>query len=197
VKNDVRDAADLADLVRMGRLPEAWIAPPATRELQEVVRHRAKLVALRSGLKAGVHAVLAKQGVHIAVADLFGERGQVLLAVSPAGRRVPARVNSLCRLIGSFDFEIDTTAQRVAGHLARDPGYCAIGVIPGVGATLAAIFVAEIGDVHRFPSARQLCSWAGLTPRHRESDTCVRRGRITKQGSTLVPWSTLVTAVVC
>jgi hypothetical protein len=29
VKNDVRDAADLADLLRMGRLPEAWIAPPA------------------------------------------------------------------------------------------------------------------------------------------------------------------------
>ena len=29
VKNDVRDASDLADLLRMGRLPEAWIAPPA------------------------------------------------------------------------------------------------------------------------------------------------------------------------
>ncbi|MDQ3825203.1 MAG: transposase, partial [Actinomycetota bacterium] len=34
VKNDQRDAADLADLLRMGRLPEAWIAPPATRELR-------------------------------------------------------------------------------------------------------------------------------------------------------------------
>src|SRR5947209_19822168 len=45
VKNDERDAADLADLLRMGRLPEAWIAPPATRELRQLVRHRAKLVA--------------------------------------------------------------------------------------------------------------------------------------------------------
>ncbi len=35
----------------MGRLPEAWIAPPATRELRELVRHRAKLVGLRSTLK--------------------------------------------------------------------------------------------------------------------------------------------------
>ena len=51
VKNDVRDAADLADLLRMGRLPEAWIAPPATRELRELVRHRAKLVGLRSQLQ--------------------------------------------------------------------------------------------------------------------------------------------------
>jgi transposase len=59
VKTDARDAANLGDLLRMGRLPEAWLAPPAVREL---VRYRAKLVALRSGLKAQVHAVLAKQG---------------------------------------------------------------------------------------------------------------------------------------
>jgi transposase len=83
VKNDVRDASDLADLLRMGRLPEAWIAPPATRELRELVRHRAKLVALRSGVKAGVHAVLGQAGLHIPVTDLFGVRGQVLLAKAP------------------------------------------------------------------------------------------------------------------
>lgn len=35
VKNDVRDAIDLADLLRMGRLAQGWIAPPATRELRE------------------------------------------------------------------------------------------------------------------------------------------------------------------
>ncbi|MGI5509151.1 IS110 family transposase [Streptomyces sp. CA-106131] len=38
VKTDEKDAADLADLLRMGRLPEAWIAPPATRDLRELVR---------------------------------------------------------------------------------------------------------------------------------------------------------------
>jgi transposase len=40
VKNDVKDAADLADLLRMGRLPEAWIAPAAVRDLRELVRYR-------------------------------------------------------------------------------------------------------------------------------------------------------------
>lgn len=194
VKNDQRDAADLADLLRMGRLPEAWIAPPGTRELRELVRHRAKLVALRSGLKASVHAVLAKQGLHIPVTDLFGVRGRVLLGKAPLEGAYRARVNSLCRLIEGFDFEIDTFAQLVAGDLARDPGYRVIQVVPGVGATLAAIFVAEIGDVHRFTSARHLCSWAGLTPRHRESDTTVHRGPITKQGSTLVRWAAVEAA---
>src|SRR5664279_960480 len=76
VKNDQRDAADLADLLRMGRLPEAWIAPPATRELRELVRHRAKLVGLRSHCKAEVHAVLAKCGVQVLMTDLFSTFGQ-------------------------------------------------------------------------------------------------------------------------
>ena len=43
----------------------------------------------------------------------------------------------------------------------------------------------------RFRSAEALCSWAGLTPLHRESDTKVVRGRISKQGSKLVRWAAL------
>ncbi len=49
-----------------------WIAPAETRELRELVRYRAKLVAFRSGLKAQVHAVLAKAGVLIAVLTCSG-----------------------------------------------------------------------------------------------------------------------------
>jgi len=56
---------------------------------------------------------------------------------------------------------------------------------------LAALFVVEIGDVHRFPNPEALCSWAGVTPKHRESDVKVNRGRITKQGSALVRWGAI------
>jgi transposase len=56
---------------------------------------------------------------------------------------------------------------------------------------LAAVFVAEIGDVTRFANPARVCSWAGLTPRHRESDVVVRRGHIAKQGSTLVGWAAI------
>src|SRR6266567_4070530 len=73
--------------------------------------------------------------------------------------------------------------------LRDDVGYQAIQAINGVGKTMAAIFVAEIGDISRFPSPDRLCSWAGLTPKHRESDVKVRRGKITKQGSALVRWA--------
>jgi hypothetical protein len=58
-----------------------------------------------------------------------------------------------------------------------------------VGATFAAVFVVEIGDIGRFARPAQLCSWAGLTPTHHESDTTVVRGHVTKQGSRLVRWA--------
>ena len=51
------------------------------------------------------------------------------------------------------------------------------------------MFVAEIGDVTRFQSAPKLTCWAGMTPKHHESDTHVHRGAITKQGSRLVRWA--------
>ena len=38
----------------------------------------------------------------------------------------------------------------------------------------------------RFSTAGRLCSWAGLTPRHRESDVKVTRGHVTKQGSRML-----------
>ena len=83
VRNDEPDAADLADLWRMGRLPEPWIAPTACRELRGWVRHRAKLVGLRSNLKCQLHAVLAGAGVQVGMSDLFSVGGQDLLAWSP------------------------------------------------------------------------------------------------------------------
>jgi len=189
VKNDERDATDLVDLLRLGRLAEAYIAPPALRELAELVRHRAKLVALRSGLKARLHALLAKEGVTVAVRDLFGVGGRVLLAEVPLGAAYRARVTSLLGLIDHFDAEIENFATNLDVALGDDVGYRAVQTIPGVGPVLAAIFVAEIGDVSRFPGPAQLASWAGLTPRHRESDTHVSRGHITEQGSRLVRWA--------
>jgi transposase len=189
VKTDARDSTNLAELLRMDRLPEAWLAPPAIRELRELVRYRAKLVALRSGLKAQVHAVLAKQGVRVSMSDLFGVAGTRLLNELRLERAYALRVTSLRSLIAAYDQEITMLGREVSSALAGDVGYLAIQAIPGVGPVLAAVFVAEIGDVHRFAGAPQLCSWAGLTPRHRESDTTVRRGPITKQGPRLVRWA--------
>jgi transposase len=126
VKNDELDAADLADLLRMGRLPEAWIAPPATRELRGWVRHRAKLVALRSSLKSQVHAVLAGAGIHVPMSDLFGPGGQHLVAAAQVSVESRSRVNSALRLINSLDVEIELFGKLVANRLREHPGFRAL-----------------------------------------------------------------------
>jgi transposase len=191
VKNDVRDAADLADLLRMGRLPQAWIAPPAVRDRRELVRHRHKLVGMASSVKAQVHAVLAKCGIPVTVSDLFGVAGSTYLGNLSLPPVYRSRVDSQLRVLAALEGEIDRFDALIAAEFATDPGYRAIQRIGGIGPVLAAVLVAELGDVTRFPGPAQVCSWAGVTPRHRESDQTVHRGRITKQGSRLVRWAAI------
>ena len=131
VKNDQRDAADLADLLRMGRLPEAWIAPPATRELRGWVRHRAKLVGLRSSLKCQVHGVLAHAGMLGADERPVRCRGPATAGRTVDGRAVVDRVPVPAglraaghRRAGVRDRVVHQAGQRPVAHrprLPRDP----------------------------------------------------------------------------
>jgi transposase len=191
VKNDERDATDLIDLFRLGRLPEAWIAPPEVRELRELVRYRFRLVGWRSALKAQVHAVMAKNGVLPTRFDMFGPGGTAQLDALELPPAFDQRLRSTRGLIANLDTEVAIVEREVHQLLRGDPGYEAIQRLHGVGKVLASVFVAEIGDVHRFPTAKSLCSWAGMTPRHHESDIKVVRGRVTKQGSRLVRWAAI------
>jgi transposase len=189
VKNDVRDANDLVDLLRLGRLAEAWVAPHEVRELRELVRYRAKLVRLRSGLKAQVHALMGKHGVLPARVDMFGPGGTAQLDALELPDAYAWRLKSLRQLVRTYDTEVGRLDRTIAKQLAGHHGYRAIQAIDGVGPVIAAVMVAEIGDVTRFPTPDHLCSWAGLTPKHRESDDKVRRGAISKQGSRLLRWA--------
>jgi transposase len=99
------------------------------------------------------------------------------------------KVASLRQLIGWLTSEITVLEQVTADLLAGHDGYRAVQQLPGIGPVLGAVIVAEIGDITRFRHPARLCSWAGLTPRHYESDTTVIRGRITKQGSPMLRWA--------
>lgn len=165
----------LADLLRLGSLPESWVAPPGLRELRELVRYRHKLVNMRSSLKAQAHAVMAKEGVLPAMTDMFGPGGQDLLDEMDLAGAYRIRMESLRELMSAFNTEIAALEREVHDVLKDHAGYNAVQAIDGVGRVFGSIFVAEIGDVHRFPGPAQLCSWAGLTPKHHESDTTVHR----------------------
>lgn len=189
VKTDAIDARTLAQLLRSGMLPEAYVAPRELRDLRELLRHRATLTRMRSAVKNRVHAILAKHGIIHQHADLFGKGGRRFLAdleLRDAPRR---RLDSLMALIDDFDREIADTTREIEQRAREDDRVDVLCQIRGVGRYTALLIIAEIGDVTRFPTARHVCSWAGLAPTVRSSDGKARLGHISRQGSPALRWA--------
>lgn len=87
----------------------------------------------------------------------------------PLGGPYTQRVILLLELIDVLDSHEARFVGLIAAELRGHRGYTVIQELPGVEPTLSAVFVAEVGDVHRFADPAHLCSWAGPTPKHRES----------------------------
>ncbi len=172
-------AAILAQLLRADLLPEAWIAPPAVRQLRALLRHRASLVRLGTQLRNRIHAVAADHGYDRAASYWTGPgRGWLAELDLPAASReivtdCLAVIDGLAPVIERIDGELHQRAK--AG-----PRVTVLTALPGVGEFTALVMLAEIGGITRFASARKLGSWARLTPTVRGSDLTVRHGHISK-----------------
>jgi transposase len=188
LKNDKAGAAILAQLLRADLLPEAWIAPPAVRQLRALLRHRASLVRVGTQQRNRIHAVAADHGYDRSASYRAGPgRGWLAELDLPAASReivtdCLAVIDGLAPLIDRIDGELHARAK-------ADPRVKALRTLPGVGEFTALVMVAEIGDISRFGSARKLAAWAGLTPTVRGSDLKVRHGHISKQGSAWLRWA--------
>jgi transposase len=132
---------------------------------------------------------MAKLGIPVTCTDIFGVWGNTWLDGLALPQPYAGKLASLRSLAAQLTTEI-TLLEKVLGDLLEHhDAYHALRQLPGIGKVLAAVIVAEIGDITRFPHPARLCSWAGLTPRHRESDLKVARGHITKQGSKILRWA--------
>jgi transposase len=189
VKTDAVDARTLAHLLRAELLPEAYVAPRELRDLRDLLRQRVVLTQMRTALKNRVHALIARQGIQRAHADLFGAGGRRFLDDLQLRPDPRARLEALLRLIADFDREIDALAHEIDRRAKHDPRVDVLRQIYGVGRYLGMLIVAEIGAIERFPSARHLCAWAGLTPTVRSSDARARLGHISHQGSAALRWA--------
>jgi transposase len=187
LKNDKVDAHILAQLLRADLLPEAWIAPPAVRQLRALLRHRIQLVRLRTLLRNRIHAVLADHGHHRTEGcwSAPGRGWLAMLELPPASREV---IEDCLAMIDAVQAPIDRLDVEVRAHAKADPRVKTLTQLPGVGPLTALVILAEIGDINRFGSARKLAAWAGLTPTVRGSDSTIRHGHISKQGSTWLRW---------
>jgi len=189
VKTDAVDARTLAHLLRADLLPEAYIAPRELRDLRDLLRHRVALTRMRSALKNRVSAILAKNGIQRPYSDLFGPAGTRFLAELELREGPRRRLDSTLALIADFTREIDATSREIDARAKDDPYVEVLCQIRGVGRYIAMLVIAEVGDITRFPNARRLCSWAGLTPTVRSSDGKARLGHISSQGSPALRWA--------
>jgi transposase len=187
LKDDKVDARTLAHLLRADLLPEAWLAPQQVRDQRALLRHRAALVRVATMLKNRVHAVLADRGIRVPE-RLWTTAGRAWLAdldLPAVQRRI---VDDCLGLVDQLTPVVARLERDLRDHARPDPRVQALAALPGIGMITAMTLAAEIGDIGRFPTARKLCAWAGLTPAVRNSDRKVRHGHITKQGSPWVRW---------
>jgi len=92
-------------------------------------------------------------------------------------------------------YEIGGASKKVQQLAEDDQDSMLLMTIPGVGYYSALLIKSEIGDVKRFPSAKQLCSYAGLVPSTYASGNVCYHGHITKQGSRWLRWILIEAAI--
>jgi transposase len=155
----------------------------------EVNRIQKTLEGANIKLAAVATDVLGKSGREIPDALVAGTTEAALLADLAKGRlraKLPELERALAGRFGAhqrfllaqqlahLDF-LDETVERVGAEIAeRLLPFVAelerLDTIPGVGRRTAEILLAEVGtDLHRFPTAAHLASWAGMCPGHHES----------------------------
>lgn len=188
IKTDKIDATTLAHLLRADLVPPAYIPPRAVRDTREILRYRASLVRLRVQVKNKIAAILGKTGVRPPTKTAFGVKSRRFLATVPVRPCYRVELDGYLRLLESLTAEIRTVTQQVDAQAQADPQAQLLCTMPGIGAYSALLILSEIGDVHRFPDSRHLCSYAGLVPSVHASGGKTRLGRLTRQGSSWLRW---------
>jgi transposase len=185
VKTDRRDSEILAHLFQAGFLPECYVPPLEVDRMRSVVRERQDLGRKAALVKNQVHALVTRNlldGEMQGITDWFGVKGLRTLTTLPLGsedRAVLARSLRQLSYLASQEQEL----QRELAQLAVErEDVRMLMTIPGVDYYTAVALVAEIGDIRRFPTKRELASYAGLVPRADNSGDHVSWHRRVKPG---------------
>lgn len=188
VKNDKIDSRILAHLLRAELLPLSYVPSKPIRMQRELLRYRASLVKAQTGIKNRIHAILAKNNITHNFSDLFGKQGKDFLKSLSLGEIYRMALNGYLSILDELEEQIKAVNKRIVVSAKDDEEAGLLMTIPGVGYYNALLIKSEIGDIDRFPSAKQLCAYAGLIPSTYSSGNTTFHGHITKQGSRWLRW---------
>jgi len=195
VKTDKVDSATLAHLLRSDLLPLSYVPEKPVRLNRELLRYRASLVKIQTRIKNKVHTILAKNNMSHDYTDLFGKAGMAFLYSLSLPENYTIALEGYLSVLETVRHEIRSASKKVQQLAEDDQDSVLLMSIPGVGYYSALLIKSEIGDVKRFPSAKQLCSYAGLVPSTHASGNVCYHGHITKQGSKWLRWILIETAI--
>ena len=184
-KTDQHDARVLAKLAAANLLPSVWVPPTHVRDLRSLTAHRDGLIRARTMAKNQLHSILHRHNLSLPSGDPFcAEQSRWWDELKlPSVERLQIhhekrRIQQLNEMIGETELEL--------AHLSTsEPWLQPVTLllqIPGIGMTSAMTILGAIGDIQRFPSARQLVGYAGLGARVRASGDTRKTGAMSKAG---------------
>jgi transposase len=187
VKNDRRDAVEIAQRLRNGDLVAVYVPTVEDEAIRDLTRAREDTLRTLKAAKLRLKSFLLRLGLHyVGRADWNDAHRRYLAKVvcpTPAQqivfqesiRAVDEQVERLARL--EAELRHHTASWRLI------PVVDAIQALRGVQDTVSLTVLAELGDLTRFDSPRQLAAFVGLNPSEYSSGPNRRQGGITKTGN--------------
>jgi transposase len=195
--DDRHDAFWLADLLRLGILPEGYIYPKEDRPVRDLLRKRSHLVKLRTSLMLSLHGIIARNcGVRLSGSDmkvLREDRVSPLLE-SNEDLYLSGRVSK--EAIDFLTVKIREIERTVLGGVKLRDEYKRLLTIPGVGKVLALTIMLETGPVSRFAGAGNYASYCRKVPSVRLSNAKVKGHGNRKNGNKYLAWAFSEAAVL-
>jgi transposase len=171
-KSDAISAELLARMRRAGLIPQVYARPPEQREWAILVRHRTRLVRLKTVYASRIHAELHAVGLRLPRGRLLTRGGRRWVKeeawpkLSPEQR---ALVATLFRLLEELRPHLQRLDRRITATSERIPEARLLQTIPGIGPFRALVLCAEVLPITRFATPAHLISYAGLAPRTAKS----------------------------
>jgi len=184
-KTDRGDAVGIAQLLRSGWYQSVHIKSYEAHASRALLKARVELVRVRQDLENTIRGLLKPFGIRLPRGDrrTLAVRVRTSCAARPA---LAAATEALLQAREPVMAEIDKLETLLISIARRDETCRRLMTVPGVGPIVALAFLSSVDDGRRFPKAREVGAYFGLTPRRHQSGEIDYQGRISKRGDRMV-----------
>jgi transposase len=187
IKTDRRDSQKLAIQHRSGDLTTVWIPDEAHEAMRDLVRARLDAVMQLMRARQQLLAFLLRHGRIYETGKHWTLRHRQWLAKQAFGQEAHQIVfQDYVEAVRTAQDRRDQLEARISATTATwslMPLVDALRALRGFDFIAAVTFVAAVGDLRRFETARDLMAYLGLVPSEHSSGERVQRGGITKTGN--------------